>query len=450
MHRTLVFRLTLFVSLLLGVPALFAQTFRGGINGSVTDVTGAAIANASVVATDVDTGLAHSTTSSSAGDFLFQDLPLGNYSVTVTFTGFATTKVDKVTVAAGTTYTLPVKLGLSTTATTVEVEASGISLDSTTVTQTTNLSSQVVNDTPMNGRDFTQLIAVAPGFGGYAANGFGSVNGSRANQVNWQIDGVDNNDLWHNIPAVNQGGVQGIAGTVLPLDSIDQYSQQTQSTAEAGRNPGGVVNVVTKSGTNTIHGSVYYFNRNEAFSANSPFAAGLRKQKLRNENYGASLGGPVIKDRVFYFFNYEKQQFVINTPATSTEPTTAFQADSTALLSQFGITPTSVSTATLANLYPAAILNCPTANTSCDSVNNYTSTSPFNGYSYNAVGKLDFIISPKHSLALRMFGGQGNQTAYVGTLNPYFFETAPIRVFNWSAVVNSAFTQRFTNQVLLA
>ena len=449
MHRSPVIRLALLLSLLLAVPALLAQTFRGGINGSVTDVTGAAIANASVVATDVDTGLAHTSTSSSSGDFLFQDLPLGNYSVTVTMNGFATTKVDKVVVAAGTTYTLPVKLGLSSTATTVEVEASGVSLDSTTVTQTTNISSQVVNDTPMNGRDFTQLISVAPGYGGYSANGGGSVNGTRGNQVNWQIDGVDNNDLWHNVPAVNQGGVQGIAGIVLPLDSIDQFSQQTQSTAEAGRNPGGVVNIVTKSGTNSIHGSVYYFNRNEFFSANSPFAAGGRKQKLRNENYGASLGGPVIKDRVFYFFNYEKQQFIINTPATSTEPTTAFQADSTALLQQFGLAPTSVATATLANLYPASVLNCPNTNSSCDSTNNYTSASPFTGYSYNAVGKMDFIISPKHSLALRMFGGQGNQTAYVGTLDPYFFETAPIRVFNWSAVVNSAFTQRFSNQVLL-
>jgi len=76
---------------------------------------------------------------------------------------------------------------------------------------------------PLNGRDFTQLISVAPGFGGYSAGGFGSLNGTRANQVNWQIDGVDNNDLWHNVPAVNQGGVLGIAGIVLPIDSIDQF-----------------------------------------------------------------------------------------------------------------------------------------------------------------------------------------------------------------------------------
>src|SRR6202011_512180 len=152
-------------------------------------------------------------------------------------------------------------------------------------------------------------------------------NGTRANQVNWQIDGVDNNDLWHNVPAVNQGGVYGIAGIVLPLDSIEEYSQQTQSTAEAGRNPGGVVNIVTKSGTNSLTDSLNSYNRNELFSANSPFANGAPKSKLRNQQYGVSLGGPVIKDKLFYFFNYEKQQFIITSPASTTEPTTAFQAD---------------------------------------------------------------------------------------------------------------------------
>jgi hypothetical protein len=440
--------ISLFVLLALGLAA-HAQTFRGGINGTVEDPTGAVIPNADVVATDVATGIVHNTTSSSAGEFLFQDLPLGTYNISVTVAGFSVAKYDKITVAAGTTYTLPVKLQLSSTGTTVEVEAGAVALDTTTVTQTTNLASEVVNDTPLNGRDFTQLISVAPGFGGYSAGGFGSVNGSRANQVNWQIDGVDTTDLWHNVPSVNQGGVEGIAGITLPLDSIEQYSQQTQSTAEAGRNPGGVVNIVTKSGTNTIHGSIYFFDRNEFLAANSPFADGARKGELRNVQYGASIGGPIMKDRLFYFFNYEKQQFKINSPAITTEPTTAFQTDSTALLNQFNLTPTSVATASLAAFYPASILNCPTVGSSCDSVNNYSSAAPITGYSYNGVGKVDFTITPKHTLALRMYGGQGNQEAPVGTIDPYFFEQGPIHVYNWSAVLNSVLTSHLTNQLLV-
>ena len=299
---------------------------------------------------NTDTGSTHTTTTSSAGEFLFQDLPLGTYSVSASFPGFNTVKTDKVVVTAGTTFTLAIKLTISSSSTVIEVDAAGVALDTTSPTQTTDISSAIVNDTPMNGRDFTQLIAVAPGFGGYSAGGFGSVNGTRANQVNWQIDGVDNNDLWHNVPAVNQGGVEGIAGIILPLDSVEQYSQQTQSTAEAGRNPGGVVNIVTKSGTNQIHGSVYYFNRNEFVAANSPFANGAPKGKLRNQNYGASLGGPILKDKLFYFFNYEKQQFIITSPASTTEPTTAFQTDSTALLKVFNLAPTSVATASLATV----------------------------------------------------------------------------------------------------
>jgi len=449
-HRS--FAMPVLLVLLAGLvlaPLGLAQTFRGGINGTVTDLTGAVIPGAAVSATDVDTAAVRSTTSSSAGEFLFQDLPLGNYTVSVAMSGFSTAKFDKITVSAGTTYTLAVKLTVSGAGTTIEVEAAGVALDVTSVTQTTNLSSEVVNDTPMNGRDFTQLIAVAPGFGGYSAGGFGSVNGTRANQVNWQIDGVDNNDLWHNVPAVNQGGVEGIAGITLPLDSIEQFSQQTQSTAEAGRNPGGLVNVVTKSGTNTIHGSVYYFNRNELFSANGPFATpGSEKGKLRNQQYGASFGGPVVKDKLFYFFNYEKQQFIITSPVSTTEPTTAFQADAGALLTQFGLTPTSVATASLAAFYPTSILACATVNSSCDSANNYSSSAPITGYSYNGVGKVDYTITPKHNLAVRMYGGQGNQIAPVGTVDPYFFEQGPIHVYNWSAVLNSSLSTRLSNQVL--
>jgi len=443
------FSLIAFTLTFIGYSPANAQTFRGGINGTVTDHTGAAIANATVVAVQTETGSTHTTISSSSGDFLFQDLPLGAYSVTASFAGFQTVKTDKITVSAGSTYTLSIKLPLSSSSTTIEVDAAGVALDTTSVTQTTNIESKVVNDTPMNGRDFTQLISIAPGFGGYSAGGFGSVNGTRANQVNWQIDGVDNNDLWHNVPAVNQGGVYGIAGIVLPLDSIDQFSQQTQSTAEAGRNPGGVVNVVTKSGTNSIHGSLYYFNRNELFSANSPFSS-LPKGKLRNQQYGVSFGGPVIKDKLFYFFNYEKQQFIISSPSPqTTEPTTAFQTDAKALLSQYGLSPTSVATASLATFWPSDVLNCPTVNSSCDSANNYQTVAPITGYSYNGVGKVDFKINSKHDLALRMYGGQGNQIAPVGTVIPYYFEAGPIHVYNWSAVVNSVLTSRFTNQVLL-
>src|SRR5204862_3302860 len=228
-----------------------------------TDHSGASVPNAAVKATESATGIDHNTVTTSEAQFSFQDISLGFYKVTVTASGFPAYTVDKVEVIAGTIYTLNVKLTLQQQATTVEVSAAALALDTTPQTQNMTIAADVVQDVPLNGRDFTQLVATAPGYGGYSVGGFGSLNGTRPNQMNWQIDGVDNNDFWHNIPAVNQGGVSGIAGTIMPLDAIDEFAAQTQSNAEGGRNAGGIVNVVLRSGTNQLHGSAYYFNRNE-------------------------------------------------------------------------------------------------------------------------------------------------------------------------------------------
>src|SRR5258708_244553 len=262
--------LTILVVLSLAVAA-DAQTFRGAINGTVSDPSGAVIPNAAVRATENATGIDHNTVTTRDGVFAFQDIPLGLYKVAVTASGFPVYTVDKVEVIAGTIYTLQVRLTLQQQATTVEVSAAALTLDTTTQTQNMTIAADVVQDVPLNGRDFTQLIATAPGYGGYSVGGFGSLNGTRPNQMNWQIDGVDNNDFWHNIPAVNQGGVSGIAGVVLPIDSIEEFSSQTQSGAEAGRNAGGTVNLVTQSARNTLPRSVSYTNRNEFYSAQSPF-----------------------------------------------------------------------------------------------------------------------------------------------------------------------------------
>ncbi len=440
--------LLLLFTLLISVQYGLAQTFRGSIDGTVTDATGAVVSGAQVEAIDSATGSKHDTTSSSSGEFSFPDLPLGAYTITSSASGFGTVKVDKVPVSAGVVYNLPITMTIAATAQTVEVSAAGLSLDTTTVTQTTLLPSTTVQNTPMNGRDFTQLIAITPGFGGYSAGGFGSVNGTRANQVNWQIDGSDNNDLWHNVPAVNQGGVEGIAGVTLPLDSIEQFSQQTQSGPEAGRNPGGTVNVVTKSGTNSIHGSLYYYNRNEALAKNSPFVTpnangNIVKNELRNQQYGASFGGPVMKDKFFYFANYEKQQFIIENPASATLPSTAYQQNALAVLKQYGMpTANPVQQNVLTALYPTSALTGPA------SANNYSNASPFTGYSYNGVVKLDYTLNSKNTISARGYGGQGNQTAPVGDQTPYYFETAPIHVYNYSAVVNTVLTSHLTNQVL--
>jgi len=439
----------------------FAQTFRGAINGSVTDPSGAVLAGATVKSTNVATQVTLTTTSTSDGQFAFQDLPLGTYKIEVSASGFRTSVVDNVSVTAGGAYTLTVKMTAGSTGTTVvEVSAAALALDTTTAAQDNILTTEAVQDVPMNGRDFTQFAAVQPGYAGYSVGGFGSLNGTRANQMNWQIDGVDNNDFWHNIPAVNQGGVSGIAGVVMPLDAIDEFAAQTNSNAEGGRNAGGIVNVVLKQGSNQLHGSAYYFNRNTAFGASSPFfdsaalkAQGLPSTKppLRNENYGFSIGGPIWKDRTFWFITFEKQKYTIGLSGLNTEPSLAYQNAALELLTANGYSESSISQQLMANLWPSAINNL-AANSG-----NYFATNPSTGYSYNGVIKLDHNFSEKHHLSARWFGGQGSQTAPLGgsaalatasSNNPYYFEKAPIHVYNYAITLNSALKSNLTNQLL--
>jgi len=428
------------VTSLLFVTFAAAQNFRGGINGSVTDQGGSAIPGATVQITDDATSVTHTTVSSSAGEYSFQDLPLGFYTVSATSGGFETLKVEKVEVTAGTIYTLPLKLSVASQATTVEVNAAGVALDTSTPAQTTVLTGKTIQDIPLNGRDFTQMIGMAPGFAGYSLGGYGSVNGTRANQVNWQIDGADNNDLWHNIPAVNQGGVENIAGITLPIDSVEEFSLQTQASPESGRNPGGSVNLVTKSGTNQIHGSAYYYNRNEALAEVSPFQQG--NPPLRNQQWGESAGGPFWKDHTFWFENFEKQKFKIATGNQGTEPSAAYQAQALPVLAYYGVAQNSATTNLLSVLWPADAL------TGAASSPNYSPSAPETGYSYNGVIKIDHTFNERQSIAARAFLGQGNQIAPVCNCTiPYYFEVAPIHVYNYSVVDNWTVTPHITNQV---
>ena len=245
----------------------FSQTFRGSIAGTVVDSTDAVVAKVTLQASNAETGLKRETVSTASGEFSFLDLPPGKYNILASQTGFDKVKIDNVSIEVGKVTTLKVTLRVASQSQTVEVAAEAVTIDSETSTINQVIPSKAVQDVPLNGRDFTQLVKLAPG-----VNGAGSINGTRTSQNNWQIDGADNNDNWHNAAAVNQGGVSGVAGTLLPIDAIDQFSVQTNANAEAGRNGGGSINMVIKSGTNSLHGSVYYFNRNDALAATTPFA----------------------------------------------------------------------------------------------------------------------------------------------------------------------------------
>ncbi len=428
---------------LLATTSSWAQIFRGGISGTVTDESGAAVASVPVTAQDVDTGINHPTVTSSSGTYTIPDLPLGTYSVSVEAPGFEKVRVDKVTVSAGEIFNLPIKLGVSHESTVVVVSADALNLDTASTANTATLTPKTVQDLPLNGRDYTQMIALTPGYAGYSGGqGFnGSLNGARRNQINWQIDGVDNNDFWHNEPAVNEGGVSGLPGTTLPLDTVDSFSVQTQSLPEAGRNPAGTVNLTLRSGTNSLHGSAYYYNRNEFLAEKSPFTAS--KQKVRNYNWGLSFGAPIIKDKLFFFGSFETQRFELGTPGLGTEPSVAYQTLALAQLAKYNVPVNGVTSAMLKTFWPASALTGPA------STGNFTSSDPISGHTYNGSVKFDYNINEKNTVSFHWFSGEGIQAAPAGSQMVWYYSKVPTRAQNYAVVWNYQISPRFSNQLLL-
>jgi hypothetical protein len=434
--------------MLISAPFLQAQTFRGGITGSVTDVTGATVAGAVVSAVDTSTNQSYKTVSSSAGEFNFTNLPLGSYTVTISFTGFSTAKYDKVQVEASANYTIAAKLALSSSSQTVEVTAAAVTLDTDTDVQATVLPETVVQNLPNSGRDFTQLLTQTTGFAGLSTGGgagVASVNGMRSNSVNWQIEGTDNNDLWWNIPAVNQGGVSAIAGVIFPIDAIENFSFVTTGETALGRNPGGTANLTVKSGTNQLHGTAYYYNHNEFFERQNPFST--TKPESRNQNYGFSVGAPILRDKLFFFLAGEHQGFLIGAENHATEPSAAYQAAAYSVLNYYGVPHSSVASnllngsGSLVGLWPASALTGPAA------PENYQATGNLTGHSFNGLIKLDWKITDKDHLSAKWFVGQGTQTAPTSSdLTPYF-ENAPIHVQNYSLIYNRIITPTMANQL---
>jgi hypothetical protein len=437
-----------FAALLLLSVTTIGQTFRGDIHGVVTDPSGAAVSGAQVTAVETATNAFYKTVSSSAGEFAFTDLPLGDYSVTISATGFSTEKVNRVAVSAGVNYTLPIKLGVASAAQTVEVTADALTLDTVTDTQASVPPEVVVQNLPNSGRDFTQLAGQTTGFAGLQTGGGGynfSVNGSRSNSVNWQIEGTDNNDLWWNIPAVNQTGVNGIAGVIFPIDAIENFSFVTAGSTELGRNPGGTINLTVKAGSNTLHGTAFYFNHNELFQATNPFES--IKPETRNQHYGFSVGGPILRDKLFFYLAGEHQGFLIGAGGKATEPSAAYQAVAYQVLDYYGVPHNQIAenllngAGSLAALWPASALTGPA------SAKNYTSTGNDIGHSFNGVLKVDGQLTGKDHLAFTWFVGQGNQTAPTSSALPPYFEIAPIHVENYSLVYNRVLSPSITNQL---
>jgi hypothetical protein len=434
--------LSMFFTLLVVAPS-FAQTFHGTVSGVVVDTQGAVIADASVQLTNPATGLALSAKSGKEGDFIFPELTVGIYQLTVSTSGFQTKKIDGINVEVSKVQNLKVELNVGAESTFIDVTANAIQTDVSSSALVAVIDSKSVQEMPMNGRNFTQMTHFAPG----ASALTNSVNGSRTASINFQVDGADNVDPWLGIVASNQGGIASVAGGLIPIEAIDQFSMQSGGEADQGRNAGANSNMVLKSGTNHIHGDVFYFDRNEFFAALSPVApVGSRKTLIRNHQGGFTLGGPIWKDHTFLFLAGEIQVAKANVALTDTVLSDAWISDGKAFLANPAYKNLSANQLSLNLynlLYPANSKSGP-ATTS-----NYFAQGTSNYNSYNGIIKLDHTFSQKQNLSMRYLGTTGTQTA--PTVSDYadYFQTAPMHIHNFSVVHSYIFNSHLLNQVTL-
>jgi hypothetical protein len=308
----------LLVLLLVTVNSAKAQTFRGTILGTVTDSSGLPLTAATVTVKNRETGLARTTLTGEDGSYIVTELPIGSYTVTISQSGFQTSVTSDVVVNVAGERRVDVALKPGQVSQTVEVSGADLPQVETTTNELGGvLTSQTVQDIPVNGRDYTKLIYLNPGVAGSpdqisdSPGSFGefSMNGARGRSNNYLLDGTDMNDGYRNDPAINEAGVFGTPSTILPIDAVAEVRVISNFEPEYGRNAGAVVNIVTKSGTNSYHGTAAEYFRNDALDARNYFnSVGQPKAPFHNNQYGGSLGGPIIKDKTFFYLDYEGQE----------------------------------------------------------------------------------------------------------------------------------------------
>ena len=290
--------------------SLVSQTTMGRILGSVSDQSGAAVAGATVVITDVQRGTTRTVATDASGDYVAPELPPGVYKVRAEAKGFKA--VERVNIGVEVAQDLRVDLSLPTgqISETVVVTDEVPLVNSVSSTLGGTLSNAEINDLPLNGRNYENLLQLRPGVTRYPGGGFSttSTNGLRAEDNSYFVEGLFNAEPYSGQAIINGAGIAGDSATILPIDSIQEFNVEENAPAEFGWKPGAVVNVGLKSGTNQIHGTGFAFGRDGDLDARNFFNTVPNSKLPRSlEQYGGSIGGPIVKDKAFFFGAYEGQ-----------------------------------------------------------------------------------------------------------------------------------------------
>jgi outer membrane receptor protein involved in Fe transport len=386
---------------------LHAQAATASISGTVTDSSGAAVPGASIEVRNTGTGAARTVISDSQGRYLVPDLGIGTYEVRGSKTGFQTAVRSGLTLTVGSAPVIDLQLPVGQTQETVTVEANATQVETTNSAVSALVNQTQMRELPLNGRDFEQLILLAPGVATYPAGGSSaltsvapaySISGTRPEGYANMLDGESMLNWWQR----NAGG--DVTGTSLGIDSIAEFQTLTGTYGAQYGGNGGAINAVSKSGTNDFHGSAYEFFRNSAMDARGFFDAGSPPPFRRNQ-FGTSLGGPIKKDKVFFFVNYEGIQQVLDTTYKNFVPSPTLHQGIIGG-QQYSVNPAS---AGMLALYPL-----PNAGLISPDIGVYNYVGAQNSPENFGLARVDWTISATDALFARWEIDYGNRTNYAG------------------------------------
>jgi hypothetical protein len=393
-------------------PASLGQTITGTISGDVTDTSGAVVAGATITVENLGTNEKRTATTTSTGSFRVPDLAIGKYKVTASAEGFKTL-VQTSEVLTGAVTRAEFKLPVGQRTETVEVQGSAPLID-LSPNNNNYVDSEKIENVPINGRDFNSLLAITPGVQREPGGGFLaiSINGSRTTSNNYFIDGMYNNDRYYGDSAINQTGILGIPAVTFPPDAIEELSVQETPSSEFGVKGGAPILLSMKSGTNTWHGGGTWVNHSGIGDADNFFAntsgdcsgpGDCKPTPIHNNQFHANIGGPIIKDKAFFFLFYEGQRNKSVAVKSRNVPTQAeindVMADMTA--KNYAINPVGQA---LLNYFP--VDTNPNHASNNGKITQHTPSSASN----NEFGvKFDYKLNSSNSLAVRYIFGDSFQ-----------------------------------------
>jgi hypothetical protein len=424
--------------------AVNGQTGEGRILGTVTDAQGKVVVGAKVVVLNAGTNVGRNLQSNQAGDYVAPNLQAGIYVITAEAAGFKKVVHENVRLEVGTDVRIDFQLVPGSLNETVRVTAEAPLITTTNDNIGGTLSNKEINDLPLNGRDYQNLVVLRPGVMRFPGGGFESIasNGMRPEDNNFVLDGTDDNDPYYSGNIINAEGVQGTPGSILPIDAIQEFNTEENPPPDTGWKPGVTVNIGLKSGTNQVHGTAYGFERNSFLDARNWFnTVGTPQTALRQHQFGGTVGGPIKHDKTFFFLAYEGVRGFISNAGTAQSPvTTSLGGDPTnsipdaiADLGTHGMTLNPLSAnligmGTFAGNGPYPGLFPVNTGTNPLAIQDVSTNFPNVNRSDTAVAKVDHHFSSSETLSGHYLIGDSNQIEQDSTiLQPEWRSTSKIR-----------------------